>query len=203
MLFGLYHARQEQDKLFLKKQSSSTNVNAKMMSITFQTVATDFEGGGGRWRRHTKQDKAIFLSVQVYPVLQVDADASNLSFGSVLQDDADTSNISFRFYMRTPRVCDRVVDRLRWLLLRLKSEKSCIDNSSQRSFFVLLVAVLCEHVIRHTAESYLWTSSPARVFLVRVLFTKIYRSDLAWIGLFVCRTDRSRVEPVRSHHQHL
>ena len=29
-----------------------------------------------------------------YPVLQVDADASNLSFGSV-QDDADTSNISF------------------------------------------------------------------------------------------------------------
>ena len=41
-----------------------------------------------------RQDKAIFLFFRVYPVLQVDADASNLSFGSV-QDDADTSNISF------------------------------------------------------------------------------------------------------------
>ena len=54
--------------------------------------------------------------------------------------------------MRTPRVCDRVVDRLRWLLLRLKSEKSCIDNSSKRRFFVLLEAVLCRHVIRCTSR---------------------------------------------------
>ena len=41
-----------------------------------------------------RQDKAIFLFFQVYPVLQVNADASNLSFGSV-QDDADTSSILF------------------------------------------------------------------------------------------------------------
>ena len=54
--------------------------------------------------------------------------------------------------MRTPRVCDRVVDRLRGLSLRLKSEKSCIDNSTKRSFFVLLEAVLCRHVISHTSR---------------------------------------------------
>ena len=52
------------------------------------------EDDGEDIQRQERQDKAIFLFFQVYPVLQVDADASNLSYSSV-QDDADTSNISF------------------------------------------------------------------------------------------------------------
>ena len=52
------------------------------------------EDGKDIQRQQKGKTRQYFLFLKVYPVLQVDANASNLSFGSV-QDDADTSNILF------------------------------------------------------------------------------------------------------------
>ena len=151
------------------------------------------------------EDKAIFLFFQVYPVLQVDADASNLSFGSI-QDDADTSNISFgSICVRQEYAIELSIDYTDYYYVLKAKSRALTILLNEVSLYCLkrYCASMLFAAPREEAESYLWTSSPARVFLVRVLFTKIYRSDLSWIGLFACRTDRSRVEPVWSHHQHL
>ena len=94
--------------------------------------------------------------------------------------------------MRTPRVCDRVVDRLCGLLLHLKSEKSCIDNSSQRSFFVLLEAVLCEHVIRRTSRRGR-IASVNQFACSSFLGSSFVHQD---IGPIFHESDCSRVEPI-------
>ena len=94
--------------------------------------------------------------------------------------------------MPTPRVCDRVVDRLRGLSLCLKSEKSCIDNSTTRSSFILLEALLCRHVIS-------LTSRKGRIVSVNqfacssFLGSSFIHQD---IGPIIHESDCSRVEPI-------
>ena len=91
-----------------------------------------------------------------------------------------------------PRICDRVVDRLHGLLLRLQSEKSCIDNSFERSFFVLLEAVLCRHVIRRTSRRGRITSVN-QFACSSFLGSSFIHQD---IGLIIHESDCSGVKPI-------
>ena len=99
--------------------------------------------------------------------------------------------------MRTPRVCDWVVDWLRRILLHLKAKSRVLKillNEVSSYCLKRYCAGMSLAAPRGKAESNLWASLPARVFLLRILFTKIsVRSFMNRIvrvsnRLFACRT---------------